>query len=460
MRTLTKGGDPGLQLAFGDNPFNVEDHDKAVVFAAFSAEGIRRAGFPASKERNESTTFPSAFNLGMAARAKILGDFGASAPESWRWSDGEGGVDAILIIFGRTPTACTERLDAHAQALGEGCIADKMVCGPTDKGVGYEPFGFRDGLSQPAIKGTRRAGHGASSADIMEAGEFLLGYQNNDGFCTVSPTVPEEYDPFNRLPLLSTAVRTEYPQLDAKAPFRDFGRNGAFLAIRQLKQDVEGFHRQSQELVRALSGRAYLADVVGAPVSSDWIEAKMMGRWHDGSSLLGRRSHKRGAADADDVIDNDFDFGSEDPEGFRCPLGSHIRRANPRDGLGPGDAVERGIVNRHRIIRRGRSYRSDGSASSETGLVFVAVCADIERQFEFIQQSWINAPGFENLRDEPDPIAGTGLEDARRSFTIPTPSGPVFLRELQSFVETRAGGYFFLPSLSALLFLSDMESRM
>jgi hypothetical protein len=40
-------------------------------------------------------------------------------------------------------------------------------------------------------------------------------------------------------------------------------------------------------------------------------------------------------------------------------------------------------------------------------------------------------------------------------FTIPTPSGPITLDGLQSFVTVRAGGYFFMPSYSALLYLWD-----
>jgi deferrochelatase/peroxidase EfeB len=167
--------------------------------------------------------------------------------------------------------------------------------------------------------------------------------------------------------------------------------------------------------------------------------------------------------------DNDFLFGTEDPEALRCPFGAHIRRANPRDGLKLGDAAQQAITNRHRLLRRGRPYEvkpDGGETTSEKGLMFACLCADLERQFEFVQQTWIGSSSFHGLTDEVDPIIGSqdpviDAKDQTRKpggrFTIPTPSGPVTLKGLKSFVSVRAGGYFFMPSLSALQYLCDLN---
>jgi deferrochelatase/peroxidase EfeB len=144
---------------------------------------------------------------------------------------------------------------------------------------------------------------------------------------------------------------------------------------------------------------------------------------------------------------------------MHCPFGSHIRRANPRDSLQPDDPAQQSITNRHRLLRRGRSYEyctKQGNVA-EQGLLFVALCSDLERQFEFVQQTWINSPTFHGLKNEPDPIVA--WEDAKtRVFTIPTPSGPVRLHSVESFVSVQAGGYFFLPSRSAIRYLANLNA--
>jgi deferrochelatase/peroxidase EfeB len=115
------------------------------------------------------------------------------------------------------------------------------------------------------------------------------------------------------------------------------------------------------------------------------------------------------------------------------------------------------IEKRHRILRRGRPYGDD---KSERGMLFVALCADLERQFEFLQQSWIGSPNFQGLSNEPDPITAPspppGQPPQPNLFTIPTPSGPVTLKNLRSFVTVKAGGYFFMPSRSAIRFLASL----
>ena len=148
-------------------------------------------------------------------------------------------------------------------------------------------------------------------------------------------------------------------------------------------------------------------------------------------------------------------------QGRACPFGAHIRRANPRDSKQPGDPAEQVITNRHRLLRRGRSYTV--AQTRERGLLFAALCTDIERQFEFVQQFWINSGAFHGLAHEPDPLVGAETPDPAtgcpmaRHFTIPTAAGPVQLTGMESFVTPRAGGYFFMPGRSALTWLADIS---
>ena len=154
---------------------------------------------------------------------------------------------------------------------------------------------------------------------------------------------------------------------------------------------------------------------------------------------------------------NHFSYGGFDPVGMACPLGAHVRRANPRDSFAPHSAAQIAITNRHRILRLGRRY---AGANGEVGLMFMCVNADIGRQFEFVQQTWILAPSFHGLQNEVD--AMIGQRSVSRDMTIPTPSGPLCLKGLQDFVTVRGSGYFFLPGRTAIRFLtrvSDAETN-
>jgi Dyp-type peroxidase family len=221
--------------------------------------------------------------------------------------------------------------------------------------------------------------------------------------------------------------------------------------FRKLEQDVARF-------------RSFFAE--NFPDRQTEIAAKFVGRWPSGAPLTL-------SPDRDDPAlselpkSNDFAYAETDSQGFRCPIGSHIRRANPRDSFRgtPQESVE--SVDRHRILRRGASYgeelpegvlKDDGKSR---GLLFICVNADIKRQFEFLQQSWINNPKFLGLYNDPDPlIASTpaveeldGMKDPPQ-MTIQ--QDPIRLRVhgIPRFVTMRGGGYFFLPSISALYFLA------
>ena len=478
----------------------VRENFGGAAFLAFSAAGFGNFCGADGKSDDLTEAFPPAFKLGMARRSRILGDFGAASPETWRWSDAPGfgasAAEAVLMLYAKSPAALAAMAAWHKDLLEShgGEVLASTQCAPAwpDSGqAGMEHFGFRDGISQPVIRGTERFAKGVPQRDIVEPGEFILGYKSNQGYYPPSPLVRAEDDFAGELPVPSGNELSRYPDFGIKKAGvtpHDFGRNGSFIVVRELQQDVDGFNRFAKRKAAEISGRAHshdagqvayhgLARLIGQEPDADWVKAKLMGRWPDGRPLIG--NPVRFAPDGPDLSqgnasssvraatrqraehDNDFTYGVDDPQGLACPFGAHIRRTNPRDSKQPGDPSEQVITNRHRLLRRGRSYTRPGP-DGEKGLLFVALCGDLERQFEFVQQTWANSPSFHGLTEEPDPIVGSGQGQKTgnpASFTIPTPAGPVKLHGMERFVTARAGGYFFLPSRSALSFLTTMAFK-
>lgn len=470
-----------VRIRFGDHPIK-----NGGVVLGLTASGLRKVGLTEGVGLDQ---FPAAFRMGMAGRTRVLGDRRSA---DWRFADSETGancVDAIVIVYGQSedePSGEAHRalVQAHRSLVEahDGTVVCEVPCSPVVDSKGrerpmIEHFGFRDGISQPVIRGTRRTARAAAN-DLVEPGEFLLGYANNQGFVAPSLGIGAEHDPSDRLPVRSAFESNRYPFFGnrlSNPELRDFGRNGSFLVVRQLDQDTAGFKAQltakAAELNRAYRDR--LPELIGGPVTAKWLGAKIIGRWQDGSPLVCHPTAPAGLT-ARDRPGNDFVYGLDDPQGLACPLGAHIRRTNPRDSLEPGDPAEQQITNRHRLLRRGRtySYRPPGETKRK-GLLFMALCSDIERQFEFVQHTWSNAKSFHGLTNEPDPLLGNPLasngqlnelENSSEPrvkathtsvFTIPTDSGPVVVEGMASFVQLRGGGYFFVPSRSALLFLIE-----
>jgi deferrochelatase/peroxidase EfeB len=150
-----------------------------------------------------------------------------------------------------------------------------------------------------------------------------------------------------------------------------------------------------------------------------------------------------------------------DPDGLACPIGSHIRRANPRDSLNMPPSRSILISRRHRLVRRGRKFslppRDLGKNNSkyEQGLFFIVLNADLRRQYEFVQQLWINDPSFNGLDNDRDPLVGDSSSGGE--FTIQTKPTNRHLRGLPRFVVMRGGGYFFLPGIRAVGFLANYQ---
>ena len=254
--------------------------------------------------------------------------------------------------------------------------------------------------------------------NTIQPGEFVVGYANEHGQFAQAP---------------------------------DFGRNGSYLVFRQFQQDVRGFWRFADGATRNPDGSSNEA-------RRTWLAAKLVGRWPSGAPLVK-------APDNDDptlATDNDFAYAANDPYGFGCPVGAHIRRGNPRDSLEPGPGTQQSIAvgKHHRLIRRGREYGApvdpttlftDGPAAgddADRGLHFICLCSDIARQFEFIQHTWLMSTKFSGLYDDADPLVGAPPTSGG-TFTVQAQPLRHRYSGLSRFVTVRGGAYFFLPGILA-----------
>jgi Dyp-type peroxidase family len=450
-----------------DDGRRLGDRVEAIVQLAVSAPGLRALGLPDAA----MASFPPPFTQGMAApaRARILGDAGEDAPERWWWGS-HGEPHLALILLGHSEAACDvleAALTAAAAARGA-AMTYRVPMDRYDPGDNREPFGFVDGISQPVIRGTYKGATRGDALHLVEPGEFILGYPDNRGETPPGPSVAAGLDPAGKLP-----VRGSDPTLSTATinhP-REIGRNGSYLVIRHLEQDPAAFDGYCAQQADELKHR------LPAPyrVDAEFIAAKLLGRWRNGAPIVRApysdtvsraqaiAAHNQGAPkDAHITFANNFLLGEEDPEGLRCPFGAHIRRANPRDSLNPGSTDQVAISNRHRILRIGRKYAGTASPSGKPGLVFLCLNADIERQFEFVQQTWIQGNVISltcpiSLKGETDPLLGSRqtTNDSGSGYTMPSHDGLIRLAPPPRFVTVRGGGYFFMPGRSVVNWLAS-----
>ena len=314
-----------------------------------------------------------------------------------------------------------------------------------------EHFGFVDGISQPIPYGTGTSDgsvnayaqdplHGVPLGEILlghpdahghaSQGPFMVGAITPDGAFTPSSASPDEAD--------VTAMRDP-----AAETLKDLGRNGSYLVVRELRQDVQGFRTSLDAAAEDLGARYPKKP----RVAGDWLAERVMGRTRDGHMLRPDGPLPPGP---DGQPDNDFLYFRKDRYGRGCPLGSHVRRVNPRDGLAFRDDVCEDLLhsaNAHRILRRGRKFGGDVAGSTtrgDEGLLFMCLNGDISRQFEFVQSNWMLNPNFATLFDEVDPLVGPAGK-------MTLPDDPLRRRiDVATYITLVGGDYFFLPSLGAL----------
>src|SRR3954470_12185472 len=383
----------------------------AWITAAFTYNGLKALGVPQAS----LDSFAPEFREGMAARAALLGDVGESSPEHWERPFGTSEVHVALAALSPDEARLKPVVDRAIRAQKE--LAGVEVIWRQDcyqLPTGRTSFGFKDGIGQPAVEGSGREPTNPNEKPL-KAGEIILGYPDETGELPPMPT----------------------PDV--------LGRNGTYVVFRKLHTKVAAY-------------RQYLRAKAANRAEEALLGAKMVGRWHDGAPLALSPDHGDPELGGDPGRNNDFLYG-DDPRGFKCPVGAHARRANPRDSLESDGSTD---VRLHRMIRRGTSYgpmlpegvlEDDGA---DRGIIFVFAGAHIKRQFEFVKTQWLNDGIFIGAPNEADPLVGAA--DGTSSFTIPQRPIRRRLQELPPFVITRGGEYCFAPSLSALRWLSELPT--
>lgn len=360
-------------------------------------------------------------------------------------------VHAMVLLYAKSDGEVATHVEAISQFLDKHSVTIAhrlpLALGKEKDGrFSREHFGFADGISQPlpfdedgAV--LDRGGEEITTGDHVNGvrlGEILMGYKN--GHQEIAPG-----------PVAEDKESSPLPDHDRARGFRDLGKNGSYVVVRQLRQDVAAFWNGMDKAACALRSQ----DPSAKYVTDEWVAEKVVGRGIDGKALRpsGYLEDLTG-----DGVRNDFLYYEDDPHGIGCPLGSHVRRANPRDSLTPnGEAMQTLLdaANNHRILRRGRKYGPDladkrEDDSKERGLLFICLNTDIARQFEFTQQTWLLNSDFSTLFEETDPLIGPDGE-----MTIP--AKPLRRRaKVETFVQMVGGEYFFLPSIPGLSYLASL----
>jgi|SRR5579871_5413852 len=369
-----------------------------LVNVGFTFEGLGALGI----SQATLDTFPVEFCMGMARRAPKLGLTGASDPSHWELGGpANPTLHAALFIFAESSDAREAQCAVQRAIIQQ--VGNIQELGAQDGNVLpnlREHFGYVDGISQPAFEGSDVVPR-EPYVPAIAPGEFVLGYPDEIG---------------------------EIPP----GPPAWLSLNGSFAAYQKIYQNVAAF-------------RAFLLSAAQSPDRVELVAAKLVGRWRSGAPLVLAPEEDDAALAADHARANAFEYNSTDANGFACPIGSHIRRMNPRD-----TQVD---AHRHRVIRRGLPYGPPLAEGSEDdgvdrGLIGFFLNASLSRQYEFIQQAWANDPKFAGLENDKDPIVGDN--DGTSAFTIQRRPIHQRISGVPRFITVKAGSYFFMPGIKAL----------
>ena len=379
-----------------------------------SYTGLQTLGVP----RESLESFPEAFRVGMAARAKQLGDEGVNDPKNWDPPFGTSQVHIGVTAFSDSEEKRRRALTiARKQYEGLSGVQVLLIQDFGAQPGDLNPLGYKDGIDQPPIEGDVDPLPGQGRP--IRAGEFILGYPGEAG------------------------VPLRMPQPDV------LGRNGSFVGLRKYQSRVGAFNR-------------FLHAHGATEEERELLAAKLVGRWRSGAPLTLAPDVDNPALGADPHRNNDFDY-ARDSRGRQAPLGCHIRRMNPRDT----ELTRLTDVNIHRLIRRGTTYGPpyDPNALSveadeiPRGVYFLFISAKAMATMEFLQQEWINEGNFIGVGSERDPIIGLQGQEEEATFTIPRDPVRRRIHGIETFNVLRGGEYFFMPSLSALKWISSEQKE-
>ncbi len=435
---------------------------------AFTYQGLAKLG------ARGVTEFPPEFQAGMAARKGETGDLDRSDPAKWQEPFKQPDLLHLLVLIAADLSHDLERKTKHVidglHAGGLHLLLDQHGEVRPDL-PGHEHFGFKDGVSQPGIKGFTlsvndhpdpNSGHqGVPGQDLLWPGEFVLGYptqvgKTKNGFDGPNPDPGE--------------VSTSGPA---------WTKNGSYLVFRKLRQDVAAFKTNVNSTAATLG------------ISPEVYGAKLVGRYASGCPLQPTAyevdveklptlapntgdgfpaSFDPNAGDpavvhpelVDDNLINNFEYGS-DLKGTWVPRSGHVRKAYPRDEQflppnpksGTPEDLNESTTQTHRLLRRGipfgPPFHSNGDMrfkddGVDRGLLFLCYQKSIATQFEFVQKHWVNSPNFPEAGDGVDPVMA---QSQAGSIKCPI-KGAVETVNVPHFVVTEGGEYFFQPSISAL----------
>jgi Dyp-type peroxidase family len=421
-RVLTAAAQRAQSAAGGDGGL--------VILFYLSAEGYRFLGLDPTKLKSR------VFNKGMKHQGsnliKELFDTDNKDPKPDKWEPGfQKTIHAMVSLADDQSQDQTRLLNevsllktqiaglAEILLIDEGRALRRTVRDgtPLASPEPIEHFGYFDGISQP-----------------------LFTKEDLDRYKLDKKGDPDTgWDPGASLDLLVE-----------KDPFtNEADAYGSYLVYRKLFQNF-GVFQAREEAVE---------DAVGLPEEQGGAMA--VGRFEDGTPVAV-------FPDADKVYTNDFVYKSSDPaksadpDGWKCPAHAHIRKVNPR-GTTPHTSFE--DERRRRITRRGIPYgkpmpdicdavATDPNPAADRGLLFMCYQANIEKQFEFIQRTWVDNPNFPDsvlnpLQDKTgdDPLIGqNGNKPQRWPKEWGNPAAGRQKFNFEAAVTLKGGEYFFAPS--------------
>jgi deferrochelatase/peroxidase EfeB len=386
------------------------------------------------RDRVPAFSFKSfgAFTAGAAERAELVGDTGASGPQNWIGDFGKGSDHVLVTLHAISPEAMSIYSDRLSALFAE-CNAFREIW----RGDGMALMEMRDGKPVPTFR-------------------VHFGYTDGISMTTIRSGL-ERYPPDHQQPCEPWlfVLQDEAENYFVPEP-RELGLNGSFAVFKMISTDVVGFEKYLQ--------------LNKDKIDPELLAAKICGRWRNGVplALSPETDSPPGGIPPEQL--NNFDYvnsdGSGDPKGLRCPVGAHIRRINPRGQPVAGQGQPGGSNNTHRLIRRGMPYGPAYDPTQpydgiERGLLGYFINSSIENQYEFVLGHWVNDSEFAGaVRLNPkskDPLIGT--QDPTESiFVIPRPNGapPIKITKFSSFIATKAAAYCFLPSVTAIKFISKL----